>query len=66
MYRKFTTCFALTLVLLAPLNCIADPAAVARQCRVQNEQAIVDGFVQLLSIPNVASDTVNIGRNAIT
>ena len=35
-----------------------------RAWRSVNEQAIVDDFVALLSIPNVASDTVNIRRNA--
>jgi len=64
MYRHITTLLAFNLALLAPLNSSADPAAVARQWRVQNEQAIVNGFVQLLSIPNIASDTANIRRNA--
>ena len=64
MYRHITTLLALSLAFLAPVNSVADPVAAARQWRVQNEQAIVDGFVQLLSIPNVASDTVNIRRNA--
>ncbi|HKJ17650.1 MAG TPA: hypothetical protein VJ984_09900, partial [Xanthomonadales bacterium] len=35
-----------------------------RQWREANEQSIVDGFVDLLKIPNVASDTINILRNA--
>jgi len=46
---------------------ISDPAAVAdqaRQWRMAHEQEIVDGFAKFLSIPNVASDTVNIRRNA--
>ena len=64
MYRHITTLLALSLAFLAPVNSVADPVAAARQWRVQNEQAIVDGFVQLLSIPNIASDTVNIRRNA--
>jgi acetylornithine deacetylase/succinyl-diaminopimelate desuccinylase-like protein len=45
----------------------ADPlaaAATARDWRVTNEQAIVERFVELLEIPNVASDRVNIRRNA--
>lgn len=44
-----------------------DPAAVAevaRTWRQANEQQIIDGFAELLSIPNVASDTANIRRNA--
>jgi acetylornithine deacetylase/succinyl-diaminopimelate desuccinylase-like protein len=46
---------------------ISDPAAVAdqaRQWRMAHEQEIIDGFVRFLSIPNVASDSVNIRRNA--
>jgi acetylornithine deacetylase/succinyl-diaminopimelate desuccinylase-like protein len=38
--------------------------ADVRDWREVNEQSIVDGFVELLSIPNVAADTVNIQRNA--
>ena len=42
-----------------------NPAArQARQWRQQHERAIVDEFVALLSIPNVASDGANIQRNA--
>jgi acetylornithine deacetylase/succinyl-diaminopimelate desuccinylase-like protein len=36
----------------------------ARAWRLQHEQQIIDGFVELLAIPNLASDTVNIRRNA--
>lgn len=35
-----------------------------REWREAHEQQIVDGFVELLSIPNVASDAVNIRHNA--
>lgn len=42
----------------------ADAAAVARDWRSAHEQQIIDGFVELLRIPNVASDTANIRRNA--
>jgi acetylornithine deacetylase/succinyl-diaminopimelate desuccinylase-like protein len=42
-----------------------NPAAMAaRQWRQQHERAIVDDFVTLLSIPNIASDHANIQRNA--
>jgi acetylornithine deacetylase/succinyl-diaminopimelate desuccinylase-like protein len=48
-------------VLLAQTN----PAAgAARAWRQQHERAIVDEFVTLLSIPNIARDTENIQRNA--
>lgn len=52
-----------TQTLLAP-TLLADSASVAGEWRRQNEQSIIDGFIELLSIPNVASDTVNIRRNA--
>ncbi len=61
---------AVSLLLCAPLlasQAMADEfdaASIAREWRQGHEQEIVDGFVQLLSIPNVASDTVNIRRNA--
>jgi acetylornithine deacetylase/succinyl-diaminopimelate desuccinylase-like protein len=45
----------------------ADPAAVAdavRSWRQAHEQEIVDGFAQLLSLPNVASDLPAMRRNA--
>ncbi len=42
-----------------------NPAALAgRRWREQHERAIVDEFVSLLAIPNIASDQVNIKRNA--
>ena len=60
-----------TLALLAPLVPVAglsaDPSVAADQARnwrQAHEQAIVDRFAELLAIPNVAADTVNIRRNA--
>jgi len=45
----------------APTN----PAAqAARQWRQQHERAIMDEFVALLAIPNIAADHANIQRNA--
>jgi acetylornithine deacetylase/succinyl-diaminopimelate desuccinylase-like protein len=42
-----------------------NPAAeAARKWRQQHEREIVDEFVSLLSIPNIASDRANIQRNA--
>ena len=42
-----------------------DPAALAaRQWRQLHERAIIDEFVSLLAIPNIASDRANIQRNA--
>ena len=68
---------SLTLLLVSALSLLilpgfhsaaqADPGAAAeqaRQWRKAHEQEIIDGFAELLRIPNVASDTVNIRRNA--
>src|SRR3984885_4698113 len=44
-----------------------NPASIAaRQWRQQHERAIVDEFVALLAIPNIAADRANIQRNAET
>ena len=40
------------------------PTAAVRQYRQAHEVEIIREFVKLLSIPNVASDAANIGRNA--
>lgn len=53
----FIICFSVT----ATASQVGDDV---RQWRVNNEQSIVDRFAGLLSIPNVASDTVNIRKNA--
>lgn len=42
----------------------ASPAAAARAYRQTREHEIINEFVSLLSIPNVASDAPNIRRNA--
>jgi acetylornithine deacetylase/succinyl-diaminopimelate desuccinylase-like protein len=63
----FSFALAMLIVLVFPLAALADPVATAgqaRQWRLAHEQEIIDGFVELLSLPNVASDTVNIRRNA--
>src|SRR4051812_42256463 len=42
-----------------------NPASLAaRNWRQQHERAILDEFVALLAIPNIAADRVNIQRNA--
>src|SRR3984885_7000456 len=44
-----------------------NPASIAaRRWREQHERAIVDEFVTLLAIPNIAADRANIQRNAET
>src|ERR1051325_4263364 len=58
---------ALLLVAALPVAAAAqsNPASqAARAWRQQHERVIVDEFVGLLSIPNVASDRANIERNA--
>src|SRR5271168_144275 len=42
----------------------ANAAAVVREYRRANEQAIVREFTEFLAIPNIASDEPNIARNA--
>lgn len=42
----------------------SEAADIAREWRQAHEQEIIDGFAKLLAIPNVASDTVNIRKNA--
>ena len=57
----------LVILLLVPGYLFSqDPAVkVARDYRSENGSAILAGFAELLSIPNVASDTEGIGRNAV-
>ena len=60
---KLAVSLLLTLVTVHAQN----PASqAARQWRQQHERAIVDEFVSLLAIPNIAADRVNIQRNAET
>jgi acetylornithine deacetylase/succinyl-diaminopimelate desuccinylase-like protein len=58
---------AALLAIGVPGRAHCDPTAAAeaaRTWRQAHEQRIVDGFAELLSIPNVASDAANIRRNA--
>jgi acetylornithine deacetylase/succinyl-diaminopimelate desuccinylase-like protein len=60
--------FLILLLLGLHTTSSAGPIEVATQVRdwrMQHEQHIVDQFSTLLSIPNVASDTVNVRRNAV-
>jgi acetylornithine deacetylase/succinyl-diaminopimelate desuccinylase-like protein len=52
--------FALVTFVFAP----ASSQHAVRECRQANEQRLLTEYVRLLSIPNVASDTVNIRKNA--
>ncbi len=54
----------MTLLLAAALAAATTPAAAARAWRASHEREIVAGFMELLALPNVASDRANIERNA--
>src|SRR5579859_7540557 len=63
MFRKLILLF--TLLLAATLHAQSAPQVV-REWTAAHRQQILDHFTALLSIPNVASDTANIRRNADT
>jgi len=67
-YRASSSLFlALVMVLASPAPAQTNSAAAAaRQWRQAHEQAILDEFMALLSIPNIARDHDNIQRNAET
>lgn len=53
------------LLLAAPIFAQTNPASLAaRAYREAHERAIIDEYIQLLSIPNIATDQANIRRNA--
>jgi acetylornithine deacetylase/succinyl-diaminopimelate desuccinylase-like protein len=57
----------ISFLLLANATLAADPASVAtqtREWRAAHEREILTEFVELLSIPNLATDAPNINRNA--
>ncbi|HRH44481.1 MAG TPA: M20/M25/M40 family metallo-hydrolase [Pyrinomonadaceae bacterium] len=60
------TVLSLLLILLFAYNLVAQNSVTnaVREYRQSNELQLLQDFVQLLSIPNVASDTPNIRRNA--
>lgn len=71
LLRLRTPAISSTLLCIAQLILLsdagADPALTADQARAwrqAHEQEIIDGFASMLEIPNVASDAVNIRRNA--
>src|SRR3954452_11524972 len=51
-------------VLLALVASVLLRAQDVHSYRAAHEKEILDGFVQFLSIPNIASDKANIGKNA--
>ncbi len=58
--------FALSLILFITIQIFAQNSVTTavREYRQSNEHQLLQDFVQLLSIPNVASDTPNIRKNA--
>jgi len=55
----------LSIAIIAVAQAQSNPATVAaHQGRLANERKIIAGFIELLSIPNLASDGPNIRRNA--
>ena len=62
MTRRFINVVAATLLLCQLTT--AQTTASVREYRRANEQRILREFVSLLSIPNVASDSEGIRRNA--
>jgi acetylornithine deacetylase/succinyl-diaminopimelate desuccinylase-like protein len=63
--RYVLSAFLVAITSLAQTAAPANPAALAaRQWRQQHERAIMDEFVALLAIPNIAADHANIQRNA--
>ena len=54
-------------IALIHASALAEPEMVAKEARawrVANEREILSEFIELLSIPNLATDTANINRNA--
>lgn len=52
------------LLLTATVSAQISPAAAAKSYRQTHEHVIIDEYIALLSLPNVASDAPNIRRNA--
>ena len=61
MFRYFTV-----LLLMFSIEVFGQSAQTLqiREHRIKNEQSIINEYVSFLSIPNVASDTINIQKNA--
>lgn len=66
MKIRITTLTIICVVLLAYTSWadVNEPLQKVRNYRKANEQKIVKEFIDLLAIPNVASDTANIRKNA--
>jgi acetylornithine deacetylase/succinyl-diaminopimelate desuccinylase-like protein len=62
--KRYVLAFLISLLPAVTLAQTNAAALAARNWRHQHERAIVDEFIALLSIPNIASDRENIQRNA--
>lgn len=58
--------FVSLLITLVAVHAQNPASQAARQWRQQHERAIMDEFISLLAIPNIAADRANIQRNAET
>ena len=57
--------FVCSVLLISFVHAQTNPASIAaRQYRDTHERVIIEEYFQLLSIPNIASDQINIRRNA--
>ena len=65
MFRKLICCCLFSLLIVLSVRAQSAPH-IAREWTAEHRQQILDRFTALLSIPNVASDTPNIRRNAET
>src|SRR5688572_10966635 len=62
--KKLLVLFACIVFTFANVSSQVNVASSVRQYRQSNEHRLFSEFIELLKIPNVASDTPNIRRNA--
>jgi acetylornithine deacetylase/succinyl-diaminopimelate desuccinylase-like protein len=62
--KRILISIATVLIFAAPTFAQLDPVKQSREYRIANEHKLVSEFVEMLAMPNVASDTANIKRNA--
>lgn len=64
MLTRFAAAFLIAFVAAGPAFAQISSTEAARKFREQNEIRLIEEYLELLAIPNVASDTANINRNA--
>lgn len=62
--KRLLAILLLTIFVQLPILAQSEQTLKVRQSRISNEANILSEFIQLLSIPNLASDRANIQRNA--